>query len=373
MEGIQRTPRRQGVSNLPLQHTQPHFLPAASSMQGLGGSAQVSGAGHDQDNRIPPPGLKVYQTKCRLCPWVSHWDIDYGALPAFIMELEDHRKDFHGAQEPAHDVPREMHEYNMATTPRIFPEGEDDRKTMMHPARYAGPAVDPAVHYKYMPMEVKDPYIWLDMRYVGVPSTHDPRIMKWVQNRASRKLSRLDMFSEENLKKNDRKNKLEWNDVGDLIPGENVIMCETVHGLMMAALNYVELIREHHPYEYGPRAIYRVIAARCCDTGVSAKLIRQFFSDCVEENAGRACRSLPSLDHSQCESKWINLSLTLAAPQPQVPADQQQQRDKQQYRDQNGRGRILGPAVGHVRPRQRGPGCLSAASGTHRLDAPTLG
>ena len=68
-----------------------------------------------------------------------------------------------------------------------------------------------------------------------------------------------------------------------MIPGQNVIMCDTVHGIMMAALKYVELIREHHPYEYGPRAIYRVIAARCCDAGVSAKLIRKFFSDCVEQ------------------------------------------------------------------------------------------
>ena len=55
MEGIQRIPRRQGASNLPLQHTQPHFLPAASSMQGLSGSAQATGAGHDLDSRIPPP------------------------------------------------------------------------------------------------------------------------------------------------------------------------------------------------------------------------------------------------------------------------------------------------------------------------------
>ena len=121
-----------------------------------------------------------------------------------------------------------------------------------------------------------------------------------------------------------------------MIPGQNVIMCDTVHGIMMAALKYVELIREHHPYEYGPRAIYRVIAARCCDAGVSAKLIRKFFSDCVEQHGS----------HQQ-----------------------------PQFRDQEKTEalRIPGPAVAHVHLRLRGPGCLSVVSGTLRQDALTLG
>ena len=121
-------------------------------------------------------------------------------------------KDIHGQGirdlAPKHPaLPPEMQEYSQAIAPKTFPEGIDDRKTVMHPARYAGPAVDPLVHYKFMPMEISCPYTWLDMNYVGVP-TQDPRVMKWVQSRASRKLSKLDLFADVSLRKMTKKKRL---------------------------------------------------------------------------------------------------------------------------------------------------------------------
>ena len=110
------------------------------------------------------------------------------------------------------------------------------------------------------------------------------------------------------MKKKDGEEKGSWNDHGDMIIGDNVIKVSDNKALEIAALNYMELMREHHPFDFDPRAIYRVIVAKSGDAGVNHEIIKQFFLETVEENAGRACRGVPSLNYSECLSKWMSMA-----------------------------------------------------------------
>ena len=51
-----------------------------------------------------------------------------------------------------------------------------------------------------MPVEITQPYLYLNLSHLSVP-TGDIKVMKASQNRASRKLSKIDQFATENLNK----------------------------------------------------------------------------------------------------------------------------------------------------------------------------
>ena len=72
----------------------------------------------------------------------------------------------------------------------------------------------------------------------------------------------------------------------------------------------MELMRAHHKEEMGPVAIYCVIADKIDEKGVTLELIRQFFTKCVEENYGMACRGKVLFSHAECEVRWTSLFLT---------------------------------------------------------------
>ena len=79
--------------------------------------------------------------------------------------------------------------------------------------------------------------------------------------------------------------------------------------LVMACLNYSELMREIHPYDYGPRALFRVVMEHVSKDKVkSPGPIRKFFMTVTEENASRACRGRPSLTYEECDARWSRIN-----------------------------------------------------------------
>ena len=67
------------------------------------------------------------------------------------------------------------------------------------------------------------------------------------------------------------------------------------------------LALQHFPLDYGPINIYAIIADKYDDRSSTAKLIKQFFSVAVDENAGRACRGQKPLTYTECATIWSTL------------------------------------------------------------------
>ena len=119
-------------------------------------------------------------------------------------------------------------------------------------------------------------------------------------NRGCRKLNNLDLWSTKNLE-DDSKKKVFALDSGngEISLGDDYTRCPTVHALLVAAWNYVEIMREMFPLDIGPRAIYRVLLTMMNKPSMNATRMRKFFAEAVEENSGRACRDLAPLSHDK--------------------------------------------------------------------------
>jgi hypothetical protein len=78
-------------------------------------------------------------------------------------------------------------------------------------------------------------------------------------------------------------------------------------------LNYVNYMHKIWPLEPGPQIIYRVLddsrwaAVAGDDKKLRANMIRQFFNEAVEENAGKAVVRAMCLTHQEAKAKWLQL------------------------------------------------------------------
>ena len=67
----------------------------------------------------------------------------------------------------------------------------------------------------------------------------------------------------------------------------------------------MEVPPSHDP---GPQALFSVVLEKfLLDREVSAGLIRRFFMQVTEENAGRAIRNEAPLDYRECASTWNHM------------------------------------------------------------------
>ena len=182
-------------------------------------------------------------------------------------------------------------------------EGIDDRIKKMHPGRYLPPPIDHEIHYDSgnMPVQIKQPYLYITLDHIKVP-TCDLKVMKAVQNRASRKLGNLDQYSSKNLDKKEKKPGVELKGFS-IVEANNIDVCSSKRELRRAAFNYMMLVMHHHPMDYAPINVYAVIADKHDKGATTAELIKQFFAGAVNENAGQACRGQKPLTYDECLSR----------------------------------------------------------------------
>lgn len=78
-------------------------------------------------------------------------------------------------------------------------------------------------------------------------------------------------------------------------------------------LNYVNYMHKIWPLEPGPQIIYRVLddsrwaAVAGDDKKLRANMIRQFFNEAVEVNAGKAVVRAMCLTHQEAKARWVQL------------------------------------------------------------------
>ena len=276
---------------------------------------------------LPPPernqslaqhqAPKLFFKTCHLCDWKSNEDRNPRSLPYFCEELTLHMAFQHKISiDTAGQVDgvdqaqvQEQREYELATEDKVFPEEIDNAVSKFHRARYVGGPLNFQNCEKNMPMELKPVYTGRNLMHVNVP-TQDVQLIKWMHNRASRKINKLERFSQENLSRIDFKKKLQVEPDG-MLAEEHVIPCNEKHQLLQAACNYVELKRELHQNEVGARALFRVLLEKFVEISCTPELIKDFFANIVDENAGRAVRSENSLTYQECYARYATLSQTL--------------------------------------------------------------
>ena len=130
------------------------------------------------------------------------------------------------------------------------------------------------------------------------------RIIKLAHNRGCRELNKLDLWSNENLEDKNRKKTFKLDSgKGEISLGDDYVKCLTKHSLLLAAWNYVEIMRELFPLDVGPRAIYRVLLTMLLKASTTEELMRKFFAEAVEENSGIACRDVAPLSHDKLLSR----------------------------------------------------------------------
>ena len=141
--------------------------------------------------------------------------------------------------------------------------------------------------------------------HINVP-TMDVQLIRVMHNRASRKVNKLEKFTQANLSRIDIKQKYGYEPNG-LLAGENLIECDDKHELLQAACNFLELKRELHQNEVGARALFRVLLDKFIEVTCTPELMKDFFSAIVDENAGRAVRSDRSEYHF---NYWLMIFIT---------------------------------------------------------------
>ena len=267
----------------------------------------------------PPSAQKTFFMTCGLCDWVSQDDTDFRSLPFFEGQLKCHMLYAHGVGGDTsvqnsvetsipgqdHEV-KEKQEYETATQPKEFPEGVDDGCSRFHEARFLSGPLNYQNCEKQMPLEGRPFFSGRSLMHINVP-TQDTTFIKQVNNRASRRINKLEKFSQDNLSRIDIKKKYNMEEDGVTV-GENVLPCNEKHDLLIAALNFMELRREFHGNEVGPRALFRVLLDKLLDASCTVTMMKSFFANITDENAGRAVRGEGSLTYQECCARWITLS-----------------------------------------------------------------
>ena len=123
-------------------------------------------------------------------------------------------------------------------------------------------------------------------------------------NRGCRKLNNLDLWAGDNLEEDNKKAKFFLDsEEGCITLGDNYAISKTKSTLLVACWNYVEVMRELFPLDVGPRPIYRVLLTMMPRASTTPTLMRKFFAEAVEENAGRACREVPPLSYEKLTAR----------------------------------------------------------------------
>jgi len=161
-----------------------------------------------------------------------------------------------------------------------------------------------------------------------------------------RNVVKLAMFYKANAGRDRKEEKQDW------------VQPTEIKHLQEAVLNYVSVLRQLWPYDYGGLVIWRVLIeekwgeAAGSEDKARTQLVSRFFDDIVKENSGRAVRDQPPLEHEEARRKWTRIledqfpNLTvlglLAKKQPQQQGSGQKQAASQPAR---GRGRGRGAAA----------------------------
>ena len=96
---------------------------------------------------------------------------------------------------------------------------------------------------------------------------------------------------------------------GSLIEGQGFVQATKAGDLILGCHNYVELMREIHPYDFGPRAMFRVMVEHFVNDRLTDPApLRRFFMTMTEENAGRACRGQASATYEECGARWKRIN-----------------------------------------------------------------
>ena len=76
---------------------------------------------------------------------------------------------------------------------------------------------------------------------------------------------------------------------------------------VMAVYNYSTIYRYLHPQDTGPASIFRVILDRYVKGEIThSDPVKKFYSNTVEENANRICRTDVPLTYDECVQRWEN-------------------------------------------------------------------
>ena len=262
-----------------------------------------------QKNPNPPQkDLNVYQMFCRICEWKSLSSTDPAAIVGLVAELEFHMKDCHPpsnntAATAAVVVSAEREEFMNATRPRLIPEAHDDRNNVFSEGRHIPGSVNWKNCSRGTPIEQTPVLTRIDLSHIGVP-TNDTKIIGAAHNRASGKTNKLDRFSDVNMKNDEvRKKFLLLN--GEMTEGEDFVQETKTHVLIMACLNYYEIMRYLFPTDIGPQALFRVILEKSLlDRRTTPEVIKSFFQAMVEENARRVCRAELPLTYDDVAARY---------------------------------------------------------------------
>ena len=258
-----------------------------------------------------------FQLTCDYCDFKTMETEDGSALAGLVAMVQYHEKTKHpeqlGVVGPPHvtaeastGVAKEIEAYQKATAPVIIPEAVDDRVSSFSKGRFLMGPIGWGNLLTQAPLSQEPGDGNMDLWHVGVPFV-EPKLAIPLHNRIARGL-KCDKFTTFNINNRDPLPKLNFEETG-LAMEPNYKETKQVGDLVLACLNYMELMREIHPYDYGPRAIFRVVMEHYAKDKVkSPGPIHKFFMTITEENASRACRGRPSLTYEECDARWARIN-----------------------------------------------------------------
>lgn len=253
---------------------------------------------------------KPYQLSCRKCSWKTIEALEGSALVGLVAQLKYHDEDEHssdqGPSSSSNSGSAEREEFRVATTPRIIPASKDDRVNLFSPGRFLMGPINWRNLARQAPIVQEPVYSNLDLWHIGIPSVNK-KVAVALHDRATRNL-KLDKFSMENLTRRQEQKKFSLNH-GEMIEGQGYSEITKTGDALLSAYNYLDLMREFHPTDIGPRSLFRTVLTNYVENRITSPgPIRRFFMSVTEENAGRACRTEPSLNYDEASSRWSGVN-----------------------------------------------------------------
>jgi len=178
-----------------------------------------------------------------------------------------------------------------------FSGGKDDSYKLLLQSRFdlGLPLCPPKKYWHKMPHK-RPTFRHIPIGHLGLEGQVGEKTVLTMHDR--RNIVKLAMFYKANAGRDKKEEKSEWEQ-----PSE-------VRHLQEAVLNYVTILRQLWPYDYGGLVIMRVLVEEKwgevtgSEDKARVKLVSKFFDDVVKENSGRAVRDQPPLEHDEVKKKW---------------------------------------------------------------------
>ena len=337
------TPRPQSPEMVDLTTTGTEYDPYNPYYKGTSADVErVNFIKRTERNRHPavaqltqmPVRNEKFQLRCDQCSFATMETSDGAALSGLVAYLAHHKDTAHKAGDNSDSTTRvggeanramaEVEAFQKTITPVTIPAAKDDRVSQFTEGRWLMGPIGWGSLLTQAPL-VQKPYGHMDLWHLGIQYV-DPRIVNPLHNRVARGLD-ADKFACNNLNKRDKRKRLEPDEHG-FIEGLKYEESNEWKDLLVGAFNYYELMREIHPYDFGPRAMFRVLLEHCLYSETKTpESLKKFFVSITEANASRACTGKPSLTYKECLVQWNRVNPNFPKGSAEAAAEAKKRKD----------------------------------------------